>query len=257
MLDADQELRRGLERLTDPTPGHRPASWETLVARRRRRRVRRAAATGLPAALLVGALILAARPFGGDAEVRTDVVTSPDPTTVPTTSTAPAPMSLPGLEEPAPGREVTFDGIGDVRLGDPVDPSTVDTIGEGDDCGWWGPLEPSHDGDEPLRGEVRGASSSQPTVSRIKVFENPTYRTAAGVGIGTPLDTLRQVYGDRLVVDPADGWEQPTDGLLALYTDVAAVREDANALTFLLRDDVVESIKLSTADDWGDDEGCA
>ena len=63
--------------------------------------------------------------------------------------------------------------------------------------------------------------------------------------------------GDDLVVDRADGWDRPTDGLLASYQDVAAVRNGDRALTFYLRDDVVETVKLSNVDSWGDDEGCA
>ena len=164
---------------------------------------------------------------------------------------------LPDLQAATPGREITFEGIGDVRLGDVVEPADVFTFGPGDDCGSWGPVEPSHDGDEPLRGEVSGASTDQPRVIRIKVWQNPTYRTASGVGVGTKLETLRRIYGDRLVVDRADGWESPTDGLLASYTDVAGVREGDAALTYHLRDDVVDAVKLSSANDWGDDEGCA
>lgn len=56
------------------------------------------------------------------------------------------------------------------------------------------------------------------------IRDNGTYQTASGVGIGTAPDSLRCIYGDRLVIDRADGWETPTNGLLALYTDVATVR---------------------------------
>src|SRR5690606_12436951 len=94
----------------------------------------------------------------------------------------------PDLQAAEPGREIAFQGIGDVRLGDVLDPEGIETLREGDDCGSWGPIEPSHDGDEPLRGEVTGATTGQPRVSRIKVWQNPTYRTTSGIGVGTTLD---------------------------------------------------------------------
>jgi hypothetical protein len=75
--------------------------------------------------------------------------------------------------------------------------------------------------------------------------------------VGTTLGALQGIYGDRLVVDLRDGWEHSTDGLLASYQDVAAVRHGARALTFLLSDGRVQAVKLSDAAFWGDDEGCA
>jgi hypothetical protein len=94
-------------------------------------------------------------------------------------------------------------------------------------------------------------------VLSIDVRRNPTYRTASGVGIGTKLATLQRVYGDDLLIDRIDPEQTPTDGLRAMYQDVAAVRNDDSALTFLLRYGVVESVKVSDAEFWGDDEGCA
>ena len=92
-------------------------------------------------------------------------------------------------------------------------------------------------------------------IAEIKVAD-PAYRTASGVGVGSELATIQSVYGDRLVIDRADGWDAPTDGLLALYNDVAAVREGSAALTFVLGNDAVTQIELSPAGNWGDDEGC-
>ena len=165
------------------------------------------------------------------------------------------PSSGPDLVTPDADREIAFGRVGDVGIDDRLDPSEVDPH-EGSDCGYWGPSEPSHDGDEPLGGLVNGATSSSPRVTSIMV-RNPTYRTASGVGIGTTQATLQRIYGKDLVVDRADGWEQPTDGLVAYYQDVAAIRRGDHALTFYLRADVVEVVKVSSADFWGDDEGCA
>ncbi len=161
------------------------------------------------------------------------------------------------LEAPEPGREITFDGAGDVRLDQALDSSSVTPSEGGGSCGYWGPGEPSHNGTDALRGLVTGADSGAPKVLSIMIRNNGTYRTASGVGIGTTLDSLRRIYGDRLVIDRADGWETPTDGLLASYTDVAAVRYGDAALTFSLSGDVVDTVKVSHADFWGDDEGCA
>lgn len=89
------------------------------------------------------------------------------------------------------------------------------------------------------------------------VWRNPAYRTASGVGVGTTLATLERVYGGDLVLDRMDGWEHPTDGLLASYQDVAAVRSGERAITFYLLDDAVSTVTVSAADFRGDDEGCA
>lgn len=162
----------------------------------------------------------------------------------------------PDLQAPESGREITFEGVGEVLLDEVLDPVLVSSH-EGGTCGYWGPIEDSHDGDEPLRGIAAGVGTDSPTVATITVGRNPTYRTASGVGVGTTLATLARVYGDRLVVDRRDGWENPTGGLLALYQDVAAVRYGDRALTFYLVEDVVAQVKVSSADFWGDDEGCA
>lgn len=161
----------------------------------------------------------------------------------------------PDLERPEAGREITFDAIGEVGLGQTFGPSEFQRH-EGSACGYWGPGEPSHDGDEPLNGLV-AIDGDVGTVITVMVRGNARYRTASGVGVGTTLASLERIYGADLVVDRADGWESPTDGLTAYYVDVGAVRNGERALTFYLQGDVVEAVKLSAASFWGDDEGCA
>lgn len=172
----------------------------------------------------------------------------------PGSSGLPAPDG-PDLADAEPGREITFDRIGDVALGQEFGPSEFDRHFESG-CGYWGPGEPSHDGDEPLGGLVAIDGDVGRAIS-VMVRDNPRYRTASGVGVGTTLATLERIYGDDLVVDRADGWESPTDGLLGSYVDVAAVRNGDRALTYYLHGDAVHTVKLSAADFWGDDEGCA
>lgn len=116
-----------------------------------------------------------------------------------------------------------------------------------------------------LRGTMTGAGEAA-EIDEIAVGDE-RYRTSSGVGVGTTLDGLRRVYGERLVVDEVDGWESPTDGLLASYSRVAGVRDADFALTFVLgpgefgspddESDTVVSVEVSAADAWGDDEGCA
>lgn len=194
-----------------------------------------------------------------DIDLSTNFASSTPPAAVENPPVAEDPPVRDGsdLEAPEPGREITFDGAGDVRLDQALDPSSVSPFEGGGSCGYWGPGEPSHNGADPLSGLVTAADSASPKVMSIMIRDNGTYRTASGVGIGTTLDSLRRIYGDRLVVDRTDGWETPTDGLLASYTDVAAVRYGNAALTFLLVGDVVDTVKVSHADFWGDDEGCA
>jgi hypothetical protein len=194
-----------------------------------------------------------ARPSRDDAPV-TQV--APTTSSLLPAGTAVPEVEGPDLEAPTEGHEITFEGVGVVRLGDVLDPSAIASH-EGGSCGYWGPIEPAHDGgDEPLRGLALGADTAAPTVATIQVVRNKSYRTASGVGVGTTLGALQGIYGDRLVVDLRDGWEHSTDGLLASYQDVAAVRHGARALTFLLRDGRVQAVKLSDAAFWGDDEGC-
>lgn len=159
-----------------------------------------------------------------------------------------------GLAEP--GFEVTFDRIGSVRLGQVVDASEVDF--EFHPCGYWPTGLDASGFDDPGQSPTAlvDGSGDQPVLSIVYIRLNPVYRTASGVGVGTTLATLERIYGDDLVVDRSDGWEHPTGGLLASYQDVAAVRNADRALTFYLRGDVVETIKLSSAQFWGDDEGC-
>jgi len=163
----------------------------------------------------------------------------------------------PDLKAPLPGQAITSAGAGDVRLGQVLEPSAVTQYESPGSCGYWGPIEPSHGGDEPLGGLVAGANTATPTVRSIVIRSNASYRTASGVGVGTRLATLQRIYGDDLVLDRMDGWDRPTAGLLGSYNDVAAVRHGGGALTFVLMSDLVTAIKVSAADFWGDDEGCA
>ena len=119
------------------------------------------------------------------------------------------------------------------------------------------PRLPRNRPDQAPPAQVDGADTPTPRITAIDLRGNPRYRTASGVGIGTPLEALERVYGSRLVVDRVDGWDRPTQGLLASYQDVAAVRDGDRAITYTLRDDVVEAIEVSDAASWGDDEGCA
>ena len=201
----------------------------------------------------------ACRADDGDNTPTTSAVTEPSSTasTASTTTTSTSiPRGGPDLQSPEPGREITFDGAGEVRIGQVFDPSLVTQYETPGSCGYWGPNEPSHDGDEPLGGLVTAANTSEPAVRSIMV-RSSRYRTASGVGIGTSLASLQRIYGDDLVVDRLDEMRQPTGGLVASYGDVAAVRNGDRALTFVLRADQVIVVKVSPADFWGDDEGCA
>ncbi len=194
----------------------------------------------------------------------TAVVTEPPSTasSVSTTSTTSSsvpdsiPPAGPDLQPTEPGRVISFDGAGDAHIGQRSDPSLVQQYELPSSCGYWGLNEPAHDGDEPLSGLVAAANTSDPTVRSIMV-RSSSYRTASGVGIGTSLATLQRIYGNDLVLDRLDELHQPTDGLLASYNDVAAIRHGDRALTFALRADRVVAVKVSAANFWGDDEGCA
>lgn len=174
-----------------------------------------------------------------------------------------APPIGPRLHAPTDDEHlVTFDSIGpyadgmEVPMDDPgvsYDPSFQPG------CGAWYPQGVPGQSEADSRGLVLGIGSpgeSVPFTVGTLYVSDPAYRTASGVGVGTDLESLRWVYGSDLVVDRLDGWENPTDGLLASYRDVAAVRDGDRALTFTLENDVVTEVKVSEADFWGDDEGC-
>lgn len=202
-------------------------------------------------------------PYSGSTEERTLFV---DLTAASAEAPIEVPTSIAALpsDPPNPGevRTITFDGIGDVRIGQVVPPEEVSTNGPGDECGVWPEGELTRSADSPPWAIVRAADTESPTVAAVYLHGNTSYRTASGVGVGTTLDTLQLVYGERLVIDVADGWESPTDGLLGSYLSVAAVREGDRAITYLLAHDsdpgdaVVEGVKVSAAQWWGDDEGC-
>lgn len=202
--------------------------------------------------------VVPATPDGSQVErsLVVDVTSAARVSYPPTQGELPLPPEGLDLAAPEPGREIGFDRVGDLRLGDRLDPAEVDRFEE-TSCGYWGASEPSHDSDEPLSGLVSDADTGDPVRLDIRVGRNTTYRTPSGVGVGTTLATLQRIYGEDLVVDRADGWDRPTDGLLAWYSDVAAVRYGDHALTFALQRDVVASVKVSSAEFWGDDEGCA
>ncbi|MFN7151654.1 MAG: hypothetical protein ACK4V6_19520, partial [Microthrixaceae bacterium] len=198
----------------------------------------------------------------------TTTTTPTTPTTTvtldPTVPTVPPSIPLPDdLQEAPPGREITFTGIGDVQLGQVVPPERVSSELGQSGCGYWPDGEVVQSADAPPTALVGGADTAEPRVTAVYLRNNSTYRTASGIGIGTALATLERIYGERLVVDLADGWEYPTDGLLASYRPVAAVRDGDRAITYTLTAPVdpatstVEAVKVSAADFWGDDEGCA
>lgn len=180
-------------------------------------------------------------------------------TLVAPTATSPStrPAGQEGLVAPTSDElTIRFDGVGPVTLGqvesgfstnwDIADAAVGDCASRDAAGGWW-------------LGSLTG-DPSDPTKARLFEIqvEDSRYRTASGVGVGTSLEALRRVYGDQLVVDEMDGWEHPTNGLLAMYTKVAGVREGNQALTFVLdEDERVRQVEVSYVDGWGDDEGCA
>lgn len=159
---------------------------------------------------------------------------------------------------------ITFDSVGPHRLGMEVaaeDPDVAYDPSFRPGCGAWYPDGVPERSETDARGVVAGigrTDESDPfTVNTLYVWADPAFRTASGVGVGTDLASLQGVYRSDLVVDRMDGSGNPTDGLLALYRDVAAVRNGDRAITFTLEGDVVAQVKVSDADFWGDDEGCA
>jgi hypothetical protein len=181
----------------------------------------------------------------------------PPPTT--TTVTGSDPPLRPAVDD---DRLIAFGRVAGFEVGRevPVNTGGMDVSSDfGGLCGYWNPVPPSElpghwDGMTML--VTRNDDPDLVTVGALYISD-PGYRTASGVGLGTDLESLQRVYGSDLVVDRADGWENPTDGLLASYKDVAAVRDGDRALTFTLENDVVIGVKVSDADFWGDDEGCA
>jgi hypothetical protein len=75
MSDLDHEIRRGLERLTDPAGASGPLTFDRVAARRRQRRIRRAALAALPAIAL---LAIVAGVMTRDAGGRVDIATGED-----------------------------------------------------------------------------------------------------------------------------------------------------------------------------------
>lgn len=196
---------------------------------------------------------------GGHPPQRLEVQpTSASAVRLPTDRSGPPPVQGPDLALPEPGREITFDRIGEVALGQRVSSAEV-LIEENPPCGYWprGRRGSSHDDPQQTPTGLVDASGGTPVLSAVYLRRNTTYRTASGVGVGTTLATLERIYGDELVVDDPDPDATPTDGLIAYYRRVAGVRRGDHALAFYLRDDVVEAVKLSGVDVWGDDEGCA
>lgn len=235
-----------------------------------RRRTRRVPLIAAAAAAVVVALIASAALWwpASDTDVVADRPDEPATTTTtvdPTVPTTPPSIPLPDddLRDAPTGREITFEGIGDVQLGQIVSPERVSSELGQSGCGYWPDGEVVQSADAPPTALVGGADTAEPRITAVYLRNNTSYRTASGIGIGTSLTTLERIYGDRLVVDLADGWEYPTDGLLASYQPVAAVREGDRAITYLLNlapgtfTPVVEGVKVSDADFWGDDEGCA
>lgn len=202
----------------------------------------------------------------------TSITTTTASTAVQTTTTVPTSVvdvpeaadlvDPPDLLLSTPGRAITFDGIGAVEIGQVLAPEQVSADPPGSGCGYWPDGEVVHSSDASPTALVDTADPTRPMVTSVYLRNNPSFRTASGVGIGTSLTTLERIYGNRLVVDEMDGWQRPTDGLLASYQPVAAVRDGDRAITFSLTtadqaEATVAAVKVSDADDWGDDEGCA
>jgi hypothetical protein len=159
---------------------------------------------------------------------------------------------LDGLRAPAdPSTTIRFDGVGSLALGDVASGfETISGTNERGECGW-----ASNDEFDGMLLGVMAGDPSEPSRARIAEIKvgDARYRTAPGVGTGTTIDELRRVYGDRLVIDDPDGWDRPTDGLLAAIARLPACVATF-ALTFVLEEDRVVQIEVSDAESWGDDE---
>lgn len=157
-------------------------------------------------------------------------------------------QTLPVDVAPVRADSISFDGVDDVAIGDVV--SARQIADEYAPCGFWS-------GDAGLEGlaELGPDGSWRLTDVRTSSFAN---RTPSNLGPGSTLAALQRVYGDRLVVDSPDADRTPTSGLVASYNTVAAVRNGDRAITYILDGrDIVQRVKVSAADSWGDDEGCA
>lgn len=121
MSDLDEEIRRGLERLTNPTDNSGSLTFEQLAARRRQRRNRKAALVVVPVvaifALVVGVLSLDSNDdntsvaTGGDRDASPQPPTSPTPTDSDTTTTRTDSTTTTAPEDEAP------ELVGDLGVG--------------------------------------------------------------------------------------------------------------------------------------------
>ncbi len=264
----ENELRSAFEQLAPPVDvdAARLATSRRVARHRRHRRI----GMGLASCALIAG-VAAAVVANSRSHALTDVVvgsqnaprsstttTRPPEATTSTMATigVTSTTMLDGLRAPAdPSTTIRFDGVGSLALGDVASGfETISGTNERGECGW-----ASNDEFDGMLLGVMAGDPSEPSRARIAEIKvgDARYRTASGVGTGTTIDELRRVYGDRLVIDDPDGWDRPTDGLLASYRTVAGVRHDTFALTFVLEEDRVVQIEVSDAESWGDDEGCA
>ncbi|MCB1012485.1 MAG: hypothetical protein M9922_12550 [Microthrixaceae bacterium] len=260
-----------VEQMVPPTPTARP---DIRPGARRRAPLVSLAVAAAVALVVAGAVLVAdtsddgdlviSPAAGGGPATTMPTETEPEsPTSVPTSvPTDSVPRSGSGLQPVADAAHlVTFDSVGPYTVGQAAPSEGIGVYYDSErQCGSWTPLtEPDGSGSPPMDAEVIFGISGPVADLRANVLyvRSPAYRTASGVGVGTDLAALQRVYGDGLVVDRADGWENPTGGLLASYSDVAAVAQGDRAITFTLTEDVVTEMKISEARWWGDDEGCA
>ena len=145
-----------------------------------------------------------------------------------------------------PDRRIDFDGAADRRIGQVLAAVRGDAASRAAPAAS-GPTSP----ETSINCTVSSRAPARRRPGSLDVrIDSSVYRTVSGVGVGTSLATLQRIYGD-LVLDRADGWESPTGGLLASYSDVAAIRSGDRAITFVLRDDVVTTVKVSVAEGLG------